>query len=152
MSQLWQARCRVDICYTPKDEENIEKNRQLFLDGRKQSGGGPTAGSGHQKSGGKSDWKWKKPEPHENGKIHIYGKHMYYHYHSGKWIVVDKTPAQIVEQKKSAAAKAAKIAAAALIAQTVAPPAQVVVGMTASLPLPEAAPSHYKLKAVISQN
>jgi hypothetical protein len=75
---------RVDICSTPKDEEKITKNRQLFLDGREQSGGGPTAGSGHQKSGGKSDWKWRKPEPNENVKRHIDGKHMYYHYRSGK--------------------------------------------------------------------
>jgi hypothetical protein len=64
----------------------------------------------------------------------------------GKWKVVDKTPAQIAEQKKSAAAKAAKIAAAALIAQSVAPPAPVA-GMTAACSLPAAAPSHDKLKA-----
>jgi hypothetical protein len=71
---------------------------------------------------------------------------MYYHYRSGKWKVVDKTPVQIEEQKKSAAAKAAKIAAAALIAQSVAPPAPEA-GMTAAFPLPAATPSHYKLKA-----
>jgi hypothetical protein len=139
--------CRVDICSTPKEEEKIKKNRQLFLDGRKQSRGGPTTGSVHQKSGGKSDWKWRKPEPNENGKRHIDGKHRYYHYRSGKWKVVDKTPAQITEQKKSAAAKAAKIAAAALIAQSVAPPAPLA-GMTAAFTLPAAAPSHDKLKAV----
>jgi hypothetical protein len=138
--------CRVDICSTPKDEEKIKKNRHLFLDGRKPSGGGPTTGSGHQNSGGKSDWKWRKPEPNENGKRHIDGKHMYYHYRSGKWKVVDKTQAQIAEQKKSAAAKASNIAAAALIAQSVAPPAPVA-GMTAASPLPASAPSHDKLKA-----
>jgi hypothetical protein len=138
--------CRVDICSTPKDEENIKKNRQLFLDSRKQSGGGPTAGSGHHKYGGKSDWKWIKPEPNENGKRHIDGKHMYNHYRSGKWKLVDKTPAQIAEQKKSEAAKAVKIAAAALIAQAVATHAPVA-GMTAALPLPTAAPSQDKLKA-----
>jgi hypothetical protein len=108
--------CRVDICSTQKNEEKIKKNMQLFLDSREQGGGGPTAGSGHQKSGGKSDCKWRKPEPNENGKRHIAGKQMYYNYRSGKWKVLDKTPAQIAEQKKSAAAKAAKIAAAALIA------------------------------------
>jgi hypothetical protein len=27
--------CRVEICSTPKDEEKIKKNRQLFLDSRK---------------------------------------------------------------------------------------------------------------------
>jgi predicted exporter len=71
---------------------------------------------------------------------------MYYHYRSGKWKVVDKTPAQITEQKKSLAANAAKIAAAALIAQAVATPAPVA-GMTAALPLPAAAPIQDKLKA-----
>jgi hypothetical protein len=71
---------------------------------------------------------------------------MYYHYRSGKWKVVDKTPTQIAEQKKSAATKAAKIAAAALIAQSVAPPAPVA-GMTAAFPLAAAAPDHDKLKA-----
>jgi hypothetical protein len=60
--------------------------------------------------------------------------------------VVDKTPAQIADQKKSAAAKAAKIAAATLIAHSVAPPAPVA-GVTAAFPLPAAAPSHDKLKA-----
>jgi hypothetical protein len=49
--------CRVYICSTPKDEEKIKKNRQLFLDNRKPSGNGPAAGSGHQNSGGKNDWK-----------------------------------------------------------------------------------------------
>jgi hypothetical protein len=72
---------------------------------------------------------------------------MYYHYRSGKWKVVDKTPSQIAEQKKSAAAKDSKMAAEALIAQSVAPPAPVA-GMTAAFPLPAAAPSHDKLKAV----
>jgi hypothetical protein len=138
--------CGVEICSTPKDEEKIKKNRHLFLDSRKQGGGGPTVGSRHQKSGGKSDWKWRKPEPNENGKMHIDGKHMYYHYRSGKWKVVDKTPAQITEQKKSAAAKAAKIAASALIARAAVTPAPVA-GMTAALPLPAAAPSQDKLKA-----
>jgi hypothetical protein len=71
---------------------------------------------------------------------------MYYHYRSGKWKVEDKTPAQFAEQNKSATAKAAKIAAAALIAHSVAPPAPVA-GMTAAFPLPAAAPSHDKLKA-----
>jgi hypothetical protein len=71
---------------------------------------------------------------------------MYYHYRSGKWNVVDKTPAQIAEQKKSAAKKASKIAAAVLIAQSVAPPA-LVAGVTAAFPLTAAAPSHDKLKA-----
>jgi hypothetical protein len=63
---------------------------------------------------------------------------MYYHYRSGKWKVVDKIPAQIAEQKKSAAAKAAKIASAALIAPY---------WSTAALTLPAAAPSHDKLTA-----
>jgi hypothetical protein len=139
--------CQVYICPTPKDEEKIKKNRQLFLDNLKQGGSGPEAGSGHQKSGGKNDWKWRKPDAHENGKRHIDGKHMYYHYRAGKWKVVDKTPAQIVDQKKSAAAKAAKVAAAALLAQAATTPAPVA-GMTAALPLPAAAPSQDKLKAV----
>jgi hypothetical protein len=43
---------QVDICSTLKDEEKIKNNRQLFLDSRKQGGGGPTAGSGHQNSRG----------------------------------------------------------------------------------------------------
>jgi hypothetical protein len=138
--------CRVDICSAQKDDDKIKKNRQLFLYGRTSSGGGPTTGSGHQKSGVKNDWEWRKPEPSENGKRHIDGKHMYYHYRSGKWKLVDKTPSQIAEQNKSAAAKASKMAAAALIAQSVAPPAPVA-GMTAAFPLPAAAPSHDKLKA-----
>jgi hypothetical protein len=78
---------QVDICTTPKDEEKIKKNRQLFLDNQKQGGSVPTAGSGHQKSGGKNDWKWRKPDANENGKRYIDGKHMYYHYRSGKWKV-----------------------------------------------------------------
>jgi hypothetical protein len=72
---------------------------------------------------------------------------MYYHYRSGKWKVVDKTPSQIADHKKSAAAKAAKVAAAALLAQAAATPAPVA-GMTAAFPLPAAVPSQDKLKAV----
>jgi hypothetical protein len=139
--------CRLDICSTPKDEEKIKKNRQLFLDSRKQGGGGPKAGSEHQKSGDKSDSKWRKPDANENGKMHIDGKHMYYHYRSGKWKVVDRTPSQNAEQKKSASAKATKVAAASLLAQAAATPAPVA-GMTAALTLPTAAPSQDKLKAV----
>jgi hypothetical protein len=139
--------CRVDVCSTSKDKEKIKKNRQLFLDNRKQSGNGPAAGSGHQKSGGKNDWKWRKPDANENGKRHIDDKHIYYHYRSGKWKVVDKTPAQIADQKKSAATKSAKVAATSLLAQAAATPAPVA-GMTAALPLPAAAPSQDKLKAV----
>jgi hypothetical protein len=71
---------------------------------------------------------------------------MYYHYRSGKWKVVDKTPSQIAEQKKSAEAKAVKVAAAALLAQAAATPTPVA-GMTAAFPLPVAAPSQDKLKA-----
>jgi hypothetical protein len=74
------------------------------------------------------------------------GKHMYCHYRSGKWKLVDKTPAQIADQKKSAAAKAAKVAAADLLGQAAATPAPVA-GMNAVLPLPAAAPSQDKLKA-----
>jgi hypothetical protein len=136
--------CRVDICPTPKDEDKIKNNRQLFLDNRKQGGSGPAAGSRHQKSRGKNDWKWRKPDANENGKQNIDGKHMYYHYHSGKWKVVDKTPSQIADQKKSAAAKASKVAAAALLAQAATTPAPVV-GMTAALPFPTAAPGQDKL-------
>jgi hypothetical protein len=141
-----KPRCRVDICSTPKDEEKIKNNSQMFLENRKQSKHGPAAGSGHQKSGGKNDWKWRKPDAKENGKRHIDGKHMFYHYHSGKWKVVDKTPAQISDQKKSASVKAAKVAAAALLAQAAAAPAPVA-GMNAAFPPPAAVPSKDKLKA-----
>jgi hypothetical protein len=71
---------------------------------------------------------------------------VYYHYRSGKWKLVDKTPAQIAEQKKSAVAKSAKVEAAALLTQAAATP-DPVAGMTAALPLPAAAPSKDKLKA-----
>jgi hypothetical protein len=70
---------------------------------------------------------------------------MYCHYRSGKWKVVDKTPAQITDQKKSAAAKSAKVAAVALLEQAAKTPAPVGV-MTDALPLPVSAPSQDKIR------
>jgi hypothetical protein len=67
---------------------------------------------------------------------------MYYHYRSGKWKVVDKTPAQIATAKK---ARVANIAAAALAAPV--PEGAPAAVLTASLPLPTATPSQDKLKA-----
>jgi hypothetical protein len=61
---------------------------------------------------------------------------------SGKWWIRH----HIAEQKKLAAAKAAKLAASALLTQAAATPAPVA-GMTAVLPLPAAAPSQDKLNA-----
>jgi hypothetical protein len=103
---------RVDICPNHRDDDKIKSNHKLFMDSRKPKGGG---GSGHQKSGVKN--KWRKPEPSEDGKRHIYGKHMYYHYRSGKWNIVDKTPAQISAATKTATERAAKVAAAALLVE-----------------------------------
>jgi hypothetical protein len=67
------------------------------MDGKKMFGGG---GLGHQKYGGNN--KWLKPEPSEDEKRQINGRKMYYHYCSGKWKIVDKTPSQITAAKKSA--------------------------------------------------
>jgi hypothetical protein len=119
--------CRVDICPNPRDEEKIKLNRQLFMN-KKVGGGGE--GSGAQNTGTKN--KWRKPENGEKGKRHIDGKQWYYHYRSGKWKVVDKTPAQIV-------------AATALI--TPVPEGAQAAFLTAALPLPTAPPSQDKLKA-----
>jgi hypothetical protein len=44
---------------------------------------------------------------------------MYYHYCSGKWKLVDKTPAQIAATKKTATERAAKVTAAALLIEAV---------------------------------
>jgi hypothetical protein len=99
------------------------------MDSRKPKGGG---GSGHQKFGGKN--KCRKPEPSEDGKRHIDGKHVCYHYRSGRWKVVDKTPAQIAAAKKSATERAAKVAAAALLAE--AAEGDQAAGLTAALRCP----------------
>jgi hypothetical protein len=108
---------------------------------KKVGGGGE--GSGAQKTGTKN--KWRKPENGEKGKRHIDGKQWYYHYRSGKWKVVDKTPAQIAAANKSAAAHAANVASAAPIALT--PEGAQSAVLTAALPLPTAPPSQDKLKA-----
>jgi hypothetical protein len=129
--------CRVDICPNPRDGEKIKLNRQLFMN--KKVGGG-VEGSGAQKTSTKN--KWRKPENGEKGKRHIDGKQWYYHYRSGKWKVVDKTPAQITAAKK---ARVANIAAAALVAP--APEGAQAAVLTAALPLPTATPSQEKLKA-----
>jgi hypothetical protein len=65
-----------------------------------------------------------------------------YHYRSGKWKVVDKTPAQIAAAKK---ARVANIAAAALADP--APEGATSAVLTAALPLPISTPSQDKLKA-----
>jgi hypothetical protein len=132
--------CRVDICPNPRNEEKIKLNRQLFMN-KKVGGGGE--GSGAQKTGTKN--KWRKPENGEKGKRHIDGKQWYYHYRSGKWKVVDKTPSQIAAAKKSAAARAANVAAVALIAP--APEGAQSAVLTSSLSLPTGPPSQDKLKA-----
>jgi hypothetical protein len=129
--------CRVDICPNPRDDEKIKLNRQLFMN-KKAGGGGE--GSGAQKSNTKN--KWRKPENGEKGKRQIDGKQMYYHYRSGKWKVVDKTPAQIAAAKK---ARVANIAAAALADP--APEGAPATVLTAALPLPISTPSQDKLKA-----
>jgi hypothetical protein len=129
--------CRVDICPNPRDDEKIKLNRQLFMN-KKAGGGGE--GSGAQKSNTKN--KWRKPENGEKGKRQIDGKQMYYHYRSGKWKVVDKTPAQIAAAKK---ARVANIAAAALADP--APEGAPAAVLTAALPLPTSTPSQDKLKA-----
>jgi hypothetical protein len=105
---------------------------------KKVGGGGE--GSGAQKSSTKN--KWRKPENGEKGKQQIDGKQWYYHYRSGKWKVLDKTPAQITAAKK---ARVANIAAAALVAP--APEGAQSAVLTAALPLPTATPSPDKLKA-----
>jgi hypothetical protein len=43
---------------------------------------------------------------------------MNYHYGSGKWKLVDKTPAQIAAAKKTATERAAKFASAALLVES----------------------------------
>jgi hypothetical protein len=105
----------------------------------KKAGGGGE-GSGAQNNNTKN--KWRKPENGEKGKRQIDGKKMYYHYRSGKWKVVDKTPAQIAAGNK---ALVANIAAAALVAP--APEGAQSAVLTAALPLPTANPSQDKLKA-----
>jgi hypothetical protein len=105
---------------------------------KKVGGGGE--GSGAQKTNTKN--KWRKPENGEKGKRQIDGKQMYYHYRSGKWKVLNKTPAQITAAKK---ARVANIAAAALVAP--APEGAQAAVLTAALPLPTATPSQEKLKA-----
>jgi hypothetical protein len=67
---------------------------------------------------------------------------MYYHYRSGKWKVVDNTPAQIAAAKK---ARVANIATAALVAPV--PEGAQSAVLTAALSLPTATPSKDKLKA-----
>jgi hypothetical protein len=105
---------------------------------KKVGGGGE--GSGAQMTSTKN--KWRKPENGEKGKRHIDGKQWYYHYRSGKWKVVDKTPAQIVAAKK---ARVANIFAAALVA--LAPEGAQSAVLIAVLPLPTYPPSQDKLKA-----
>jgi hypothetical protein len=134
--------CRVYICPNPRDEEKIKSNRKLFMDSRKAREGGG-GGSGDQKSGGKN--KCRKPEPSEDGKRHIDGKHMYYHYCAGKWKVMDKTPAQIAAAKKSATDCAAKLAAVALLAEAAV--GDQAAGLTSALPISTAQPIQYKLQA-----
>jgi hypothetical protein len=112
-------------------------NRQLFMN-KKVGGGGE--GSGAQKTSTKN--KWRKTKNGEKGKQHIDGKQWCYHYRSGKWKVVDKTPAQIAAAKKSGVAN---IAASALIAP--APEGAHVAVLTAALPFPTASPSQDKLNA-----
>jgi hypothetical protein len=67
---------------------------------------------------------------------------MYYHYGSGKWKVVDKTPSHIAAAKK---ARVANIAAAALADP--APEGAPAAVLTAALPLPISTTSQDKLKA-----
>jgi hypothetical protein len=110
------------------------------MDSRNPKGGG---GTGHQKSGGMN--KWRKPEQGEDGKRHIDGKHMCYHYRSGKWKLVDKTHAQTTAANKTATERAAKVAAAELLVEA-AEGAQSA-GLTDALPLPTYRPSQDKLKA-----
>jgi hypothetical protein len=129
--------CRVDICPNPHDDEKIKLNHQLFMN-KKVGGGGEESGT--QKSSTKN--KWRKPENGEKGKRQIDGKQMYYHYRSGKWKVVDRTPAQIAAAKK---ARVENIAAAALVPP--APEGAQPAVLTAALPLPTATPSQDKLKA-----
>jgi hypothetical protein len=129
--------CWVEIFPNPRDDEKIKLNRQLFMN-KKAGGGGE--GSGAQKTNTKN--KWRKPENGEKVKRQIDDKQMYYHYRSGKWKVVDKTPAQIAAAKK---ARVANIAAAALVDP--APEGAQAAVMTAALPLPTATPSQDKLKA-----
>jgi hypothetical protein len=105
----------------------------------KKAGGGGE-GSGAQKSNTKN--KWRKPENLEKGKRQIDGKHMYCHYRSGKWKVVDKTPAHIAAAKK---AQVANIAATALAYPD--PEGAPSAVLTAALPLPISTPSQDKLKA-----
>jgi hypothetical protein len=108
---------RVDICPNPRDNDKIKSNRKLFMDSRKAKGGGEGGVSGNQKSGGKN--KWRKPKPSEDGKRPIDGKHnMYYHYSSGKWKVMDKTPAQIAAAKNHATECASEVAATPLLLDT----------------------------------
>jgi hypothetical protein len=133
--------CCVDICPNPRDDDKVKSNRKLFMDSKKAKGGG--GGGGHQKSRGKK--KWRKPEPSEDGKRHIDGKHMYCHYRSGKWKVVDDTPAQIAASKKSATESAAKVSATALLVE--AAEGDHATGLSAALPLPNSRPSQDKLKA-----
>jgi hypothetical protein len=63
---------------------------------------------------------------------------MYYHYRSGRWKVVDKTPYQISAEKKYASGLVAKVATAALLTESEvgAPEA----GLTAALYVPTASP------------
>jgi hypothetical protein len=105
----------------------------------KKAGGGGE-GSGAQKTNTKN--KWRKPENGEKVKRQMDGKQMYYHNRSGKWKVVDKTPAQIAAAKK---ARVANIAAVALV--TPAPEGAQSAALTAALPLPTATPSQDKLKS-----
>jgi hypothetical protein len=67
---------------------------------------------------------------------------MDYHYRSGKWKFVDKTPAQIAAAKK---ARVANIAAAGLTDP--APEGASTAVLKAALPLPISTPSQDKLKA-----
>jgi hypothetical protein len=105
---------------------------------KKAGGGGEVSGA--QKTTTKN--KWRKPENGEKGKRQIDGKQMYYHYRSGKWKVVDKTPAQIAAAKK---ARVANIATAALVAPD--PEGAQAAVLTAALPLPTATTSQDKIKA-----
>jgi hypothetical protein len=110
---------------------------------KKAGGGGESSGA--QKSNTKN--KWRKPENGEKVKIQIDVKPMYYHYRSGKWKVVDKTPAQIAASKK---ARVANIAAAALADPALADPApegSPAAVLTSALPLTISTPSQDKLKA-----
>jgi hypothetical protein len=115
----------VDIFSILKDESRIKANRQQFLDTKIKLKGGGGRGNGGEKSGAKS--KFRKP----GNKLTIDGKLMYYHFRDECWKPVDKTPAKIAADKKSAAAKADKLEAApALLTAHEAAPAGY--GMTAT--------------------